>query len=400
MPALHKIIGETFVPKAGDEKRFFEKHVVTVFKNIYSTEEYDKLFKATNIGVVKRKEERHGYSSGEDEAVYEARTTPRDTSDASAKNLSGKGKPIDPKKDPIRNLEIIKANTKRAKAAAKYLGLGEDEVELQENDHDLHNLADGAHHYLKRNKCDHKLGHVMHALMHTANDSELPVYTIKDMVGAHKYPMMPPAGDNKRHIVGGSGPHAGKTELERYNSVNKLFKAHLADAKKNDKHFDPSSLNEEQAEILSTFDEALQEEFNSLTESHRVMDHVNALKDTAKHLAIPLAATAGMLAVAHANGGASFAAGAAVGHVGVMAATGVHKDIANIYHGHLEKAKEDREYKGQTVAHRKVHPKSAIARAMMKFSRVRKESKESKFTSEYLEKLEEAKLAFETDNSE
>lgn len=68
---LKDLIGETFVPKAGDEKRFWDKHVVTKFKNIYSDAEYDKLFGASNVKQSPREKDRHGYSSGNDEKVYE-----------------------------------------------------------------------------------------------------------------------------------------------------------------------------------------------------------------------------------------------------------------------------------------------------------------------------------------
>jgi len=79
MPFLKDIIGETYVPKPNDEKRFVEKHVVKLFQNMYADSEYDKLFKATNISTVRRSKERHGYDvgnnigdgSGADAKVYE-----------------------------------------------------------------------------------------------------------------------------------------------------------------------------------------------------------------------------------------------------------------------------------------------------------------------------------------
>jgi hypothetical protein len=79
MPFLKDIIGETYVPKPNDEKRFVEKHVVKLFQNMYADSEYDKLFKATNISTVRRSKERHGYDvgnnvgdgSGVDAKVYE-----------------------------------------------------------------------------------------------------------------------------------------------------------------------------------------------------------------------------------------------------------------------------------------------------------------------------------------
>ena len=69
---LSEIVGKSFYPKNGDEQRFWDKHVVTLFKNIYSAEEYDKLFKGSNIKMVDREKERHGYNPGNDEKVYES----------------------------------------------------------------------------------------------------------------------------------------------------------------------------------------------------------------------------------------------------------------------------------------------------------------------------------------
>jgi len=60
---------ELYEPKAGDEKKFADKHVVAKNKLSKPTED-DKLFQATNIKTGKRAPN-HGYDAGKDEEVYE-----------------------------------------------------------------------------------------------------------------------------------------------------------------------------------------------------------------------------------------------------------------------------------------------------------------------------------------
>jgi hypothetical protein len=69
---LKDLIGETFYPKAKDEQRFFDKHEPVTFKNIYSGEKYDHMFKGSNLKQATKDEPRHGYTDGADEKVYEA----------------------------------------------------------------------------------------------------------------------------------------------------------------------------------------------------------------------------------------------------------------------------------------------------------------------------------------
>jgi hypothetical protein len=63
---------ELYTPKAGDEKKFADKHKVEKHKNLggKATED-DKLFQAANVKTIDREKE-HGYNpDGSDEKVYE-----------------------------------------------------------------------------------------------------------------------------------------------------------------------------------------------------------------------------------------------------------------------------------------------------------------------------------------
>jgi len=60
---------EVYRPKAGDEQKFMDKHIVV--KTADRNGNKDDVFQATNVKTVKRKEEKHGYDQGEDEKVYE-----------------------------------------------------------------------------------------------------------------------------------------------------------------------------------------------------------------------------------------------------------------------------------------------------------------------------------------
>lgn len=88
MTKLKDIIGETYYPKNKDEQNFWDKHQVELFKNMYSTAEYDPVFKGTKIKVSPREADRHGYSGspspkgtmgkapdGNDVKVYESDET-------------------------------------------------------------------------------------------------------------------------------------------------------------------------------------------------------------------------------------------------------------------------------------------------------------------------------------
>lgn len=59
-----------YQPKPKDEKRFVDKHVV--LKQADANGNKDDVFNATNVKEVEREKERHGYSAGQDEAVYES----------------------------------------------------------------------------------------------------------------------------------------------------------------------------------------------------------------------------------------------------------------------------------------------------------------------------------------
>lgn len=68
---LKHFLAELYEPRSPDEKKFVDKHVITKFKNMYSGEEYDPVFKGSKVAPIDREKERHGYSSKADEKVYE-----------------------------------------------------------------------------------------------------------------------------------------------------------------------------------------------------------------------------------------------------------------------------------------------------------------------------------------
>ena len=65
-----------FTPKSKDEKKFMDKHIATKNKLDDHGTQDDKLFNATNIKTVNRETE-HGYNPGNDEKVYEEKSTKR-----------------------------------------------------------------------------------------------------------------------------------------------------------------------------------------------------------------------------------------------------------------------------------------------------------------------------------
>lgn len=60
---------EVYKPKAADERKFMDKHVVVKHDDVNGNK--DEVFQGTNVKTVDRKKERHGYSAAEDEQVYE-----------------------------------------------------------------------------------------------------------------------------------------------------------------------------------------------------------------------------------------------------------------------------------------------------------------------------------------
>lgn len=65
---LKKIL-ELYKPKAGDEQKFVAKHVVVKHDDANSNK--DDVFQATNVKTVEREKNKHGYTPGNDEKVYE-----------------------------------------------------------------------------------------------------------------------------------------------------------------------------------------------------------------------------------------------------------------------------------------------------------------------------------------
>jgi len=70
MKTLKQIFGEVYGPDTKDGKAFVHKHVTVKYDDRNGNG--DDVFQATNVKTAKRKEERHGYDSGEDEKVYES----------------------------------------------------------------------------------------------------------------------------------------------------------------------------------------------------------------------------------------------------------------------------------------------------------------------------------------
>lgn len=60
---------EVYEPKAGDEKKFKDKHIVVKTKDANGNG--DDVFQGTNVKPINRSEEGHGYNPKEDEKVYE-----------------------------------------------------------------------------------------------------------------------------------------------------------------------------------------------------------------------------------------------------------------------------------------------------------------------------------------
>lgn len=69
MPRTLRQVLEVYEPKAADEKKFKDKHVVAKTADVNGNK--DDVFKATNIKPVDRYKEAHGYNPGADEKVYE-----------------------------------------------------------------------------------------------------------------------------------------------------------------------------------------------------------------------------------------------------------------------------------------------------------------------------------------
>lgn len=64
-----KDLFEVYRPKSPDEQKFVDKHVTIKHKDRNGNA--DDVFNASNVKTIKRKEDNHGYDSGDDEKVYE-----------------------------------------------------------------------------------------------------------------------------------------------------------------------------------------------------------------------------------------------------------------------------------------------------------------------------------------
>ena len=81
---------EVYQPKAGDEKKFKDKHITVKQKDPNGNG--DDVFQATNIKAVDRQKEAHGYNPGKDELVYEEVEELSEMDFRTAKELASKFK--------------------------------------------------------------------------------------------------------------------------------------------------------------------------------------------------------------------------------------------------------------------------------------------------------------------
>ena len=303
MPKLKDIIGESFDsfrPKAGDEQRFWDKHVVHLFKNIYSEAEYDKLFKATNIKAVGRSKERHGYETGKDAEVYESVIIDEAKLNVDLDTRAGKAfyhgymsakqtkfpgfhlhrkyNDSHPKRDSDQHKEFIKG-WKQAHTD-NYTGHLKEEVELFGESHVFNSLMNGAHAWKKRNKSDDKIGHVMKSIVDTAKECNLSPSEVQDWIKAHPWEPSEPDDpvdkeDEDNSIIGGSGPLAGKKRKQARAHVGKKFAKHLARNRKKDAKFDldsHESLDEDLISRVALIEDDLAELYSEVLQEYHYSD--------------------------------------------------------------------------------------------------------------------------------
>lgn len=200
MPQLKHIIGETwFEPKSDDERRFFHKHISVLFKNIYATNEFDNLFKGTNIKVVDRPGTHHGYTVGDDEKVYE-----------SVEEMYGSDS---------------EASVEGPAPSDSYS--------------DTHN---GARQYLKirEKKHPHKnvpVGHIMTAICKTAEECKVPKLMVQTEIGAnawsHHGESTTPHKSYAKDIRGGSNGASGLTNMAWNKKAKRIFNKRVGEAVRN-----------------------------------------------------------------------------------------------------------------------------------------------------------------------
>lgn len=260
---LKDIINETYIPKAGDEKRFMEKHVVSVFKNIYSTEEYDALFKGSKIKMVDRPSERHGYNPKTDVDVYENFEENQEINE-----MCGMSSEPD---------------VKNCISDPTYSNTGS-----------FANLAKQAYNYNIKHDCKYKLGHIMQAAAYTANDLNLrlsePLYIVVNKLDSY------PDSVNKENLPlkGGVGVLSKLTHTEADKKVCKLFDAHLKNCTKKNTVLDFSSNQELNESLESKAFEGIYEFQNILTEMYH--KHIsNGIEYAAEKNALPVSCVLALL---------------------------------------------------------------------------------------------------------
>ena len=101
-----KDLFEVYRPKSPDEQKFVDKHVTIKHKDRNGNG--DDVFNASNVKTIKRKEDNHGYDSGDDEKVYEE-TDPYDVA-GMLKKAKAKFASDHPAMKHVAAIEDIKKN--------------------------------------------------------------------------------------------------------------------------------------------------------------------------------------------------------------------------------------------------------------------------------------------------
>lgn len=143
-----KQVLELYKPKAGDEQKFVAKHVIV--KQDDANGNKDDVFQATNVKAVNREKNKHGYTPGADESVYEEKHQVDEKLSASA----DAGEYIrDFQKSDAPQFTGKSKEKRRQMAVAAYMsskkGMKEEVEQVDEASHDDGGILDVKSTYLK-----------------------------------------------------------------------------------------------------------------------------------------------------------------------------------------------------------------------------------------------------------
>jgi hypothetical protein len=130
-----------YAPKAGDEKKFRDKHKVQ--KTADANKNGDDVFAAANVKAIERNKEKHGYNPGQDQDVYEEKD---DNPPFKGPYKKAPGTIVDKsgaKHTPMSRVRDISRQAMKKQAAAA--SVKKEEVELEE----VLNPSMGADAYIK-----------------------------------------------------------------------------------------------------------------------------------------------------------------------------------------------------------------------------------------------------------